>query len=308
MYRKTLHGKRLRKQPGRLILKKMYITFKCHRLRTRPQTLRVSPCIFMSLWMTIFFPFSAHAKSFAGLIYPLHDITLSAGVSGLVMKRLALAGQNVKADQPLLLLDDRMQNLESNRRRIIFEDQSDIQATRERLRILDTLLSDLRAVFNKTGSISKDELLRLEAEQLASHGRLAQLVEQKKREQLDYESAERERLQRHILAPINGVITKVLPQVGEWAKAGDPMLHMVDTSVAVLRLAVPYNLAGSLKVGAKQLIRLEPGSSVSEVTGQIKFVSPVADAASGLVQVEVSFNNPGQRIKTGIKGMIDIAP
>lgn len=286
----------------------MHFISQCHELRARLKHVRSSLWLFASLGLTVLLPFSAHAKSFAGLIYPLHDITLSAGVAGLVMKRLVLPGQSVKADQTLLLLDDRMQDIESNRRRIIFEDQSEVHATRDRLRILDTLLKDLRAVFDKTESVSKDELLRLEAEHLASQGRLAQLVEQKKREQLDYESAERERLQRHILAPINGVITKVLPQVGEWAKAGDPMLHMVDTSVAVLRLAIPYNLAGSLKVGAKQLIRLEPGSSVSEVTGQIKFVSPVADAASGLVQVEVSFNNPGQRIKTGIKGMIEIAP
>jgi multidrug efflux pump subunit AcrA (membrane-fusion protein) len=47
---------------------------------------------------------------------------------------------------------------------------------------------------------------------------------------------------------------------------------------------------------------------MAEVTGQIKFVSPVADPASGLVQVEISFSNPGHRIKTGIKGSIDIGP
>ena len=262
------------------------------------------------LWLclALLLPPGAHAKSFSGLIYPVHDITLSAGVSGLVMKRLVLPGQAVKADQLLLQLDDRLQSIESNRRRVIFEDQSELQATRDRLRILDTLLNDARAVFNSTGSISKDELLRLEAEQLASRGRLAQLIEQKKREQLDYESAEGDRLQRHITAPISGVVTKVTPQVGEWVKAGDSLLHLVDTSVAILRLAVPHNLANALETGAQQLIRLESGSSVTEVPGQVKFVSPVADPASGLVQVEVSFSNPARRIKTGIKGTIDVAP
>jgi multidrug efflux pump subunit AcrA (membrane-fusion protein) len=169
-------------------------------------------------------------------------------------------------------------------------------------------MQDARAVFNKTGSISKDELLRLEAEQLASRGRVEQLVEQKKREQLDYESAERDRLQRHITSPINGVVTKVIPQVGEWAKAGDPMLHLVDTSIAILRLSVPHSVAGALKVGSRQVIRLEAGSGESQVMGVIKFVSPVADPASGLVQVELSFNNPSGRIKTGIKGTIEINP
>lgn len=256
----------------------------------------------------IFFPLAGHTKTFSGLIYPLHDITLSAGVSGLVMKRLVLPGQTVKTDQLLLQLDDRVQAIETERRRVIVEDQSELQAARERHRILSILLKDSLTVFEATGSISKEEILRLEAEQLASQGRLTQLIEQKKREQLEFESSERDRLLRHITAPINGVVTKIIPQVGEWAKAGDPILHMVDTSVAVLRLAVPHALAKSLKPGAKQLIRLEPGSSVAEVTGQIRFVSPVADAASGLVQVEITFPNHGQRIKTGIKGTIELAP
>lgn len=276
----------------------------CHLFQSPGKRTRWSLWLCMALWL----PVGSNAKSFSGLVYPLHDITLSAGVSGLVMKRLVRPGREVKANQLLLRLDDRLQIIESNRRRVIFEDQSELQATRDRLRILDMLLLDTRTVFDRTDSVSRDELLRLEAEQLASQGRLAQLVEQKKREQLEYESAEGDRLQRHILAPISGVVTKIIPQVGEWAKAGDPMLHMVDASVAVLRLAVPHTVAGALKVGAKQLIVLESDSGAVEVTGVIKFVSPVADAASGLVQLEVNFKNPGSRIKTGIKGTIDIAP
>lgn len=282
----------------------MHNALPCHLLQALAKRARWSLWLCLALWL----PVGSSAKSYSGLVYPLHDITLSASVSGLVVKRLVRPGREVKANQLLLRLDDRLQIIESNRRRVIFEDQSELQATRDRLRILDMLLLDTRTVFDRTDSVSRDELLRLEAEQLASQGRLAQLVEQKKREQLEYESAEGDRLQRHILAPISGVVTKIIPQVGEWAKAGDPMLHMVDASVAVLRLAVPHTVAGALKVGAKQLIVLESDSGAVEVTGVIKFVSPVADAASGLVQLEVNFKNPGSRIKTGIKGTIDIAP
>jgi RND family efflux transporter MFP subunit len=252
--------------------------------------------------------FAGQAKSYTGLIYPMHDVTMSAGVSGLVIKRPVQPGQAVKAGQLLLQLDDRLQIIESNRRRAIADDESELQAARDRLRILDTLLQDTRAVYERTGSISKDELLRLEAEQLVSHGRVAQLGEQERRERLDFDSAESDRLLRHITAPISGVVTKIIPQVGEWAKSGDAVLHLVDTSTAVLRVAIPHHLASRLKVGTKQLIKLEAGSSVADINGQIKFVSPVADPASGLVQVEISFSNAGQRIKTGIKGTVELEP
>lgn len=250
----------------------------------------------------------AQAKMFSGLIYPLHDITLSAGVAGLVMKRLVVPGQSVKAGQVLLLLDDRLQIIESDRRKVIYEDNSEVVASRERAAILTTLFKDSRTVFEETGSISKDELLRLEAEYIAAKGRVEQLIAQKKREYLDYESAERERLQRHIAAPISGIVTKVLPQVGEWAKPGDPIILLVDPSTAVLQVAIPHTEAGSLKLGAQQKIQLETGGSITHVTGRIAFVSPVADPASGLVEVKINFTNPQLAIKPGIKGYIDIMP
>lgn len=251
---------------------------------------------------------SAAAKTFSGLIYPLHDITLSAGVAGLVMRREVQLGQYVKADQVLLQLDDRTQAIESNRRKVIYEDLSEVNAARERLRILTVLLKDAKAVFNATGSVSKDELLRLEAEQLAASARVDQLVEQKKREKLDFESAEHDRLQRRIVAPVSGVITKLTPQVGEWAKPGDAVISLVDASTAILRVAIPHSEARMLKVGATQVIKTEPNGSAgaASVVGRITFVSPVADPASGLVQVEMTFNNPKYAVKPGTQGTIDI--
>lgn len=247
-----------------------------------------------------------YARTFSGLIYPMHDITLSAGVTGLVTQRSVQLGQSVKADQVLIQLDDSLQVIESNRRKVIFEDKSEIYAARERSRILTTLLRDAQAVFASTGSISKDEILRLEAEQVASSARLEQLIEQKKRELLDFETSERERMLRRITAPVDGIVTKLTPQVGEWAKPGDPVVSLVDASTAILRLAVPHVEANTLKVGAAKMVKLEPGSIVAQITGRISFVSPVADPASGLVQVEITFNNTKHGIKPGIKGMIDI--
>ena len=263
----------------------------------------IAPLVWLALLLG---SLGAQAKTFSGLIYPLHDITLSAGVAGLVMKRLVTPGQYVKADQVLLLLDDRLQTIESERRKVIYEDQSELLAARERTIILSTLLKDSRDVFRDTGSISKDELLRLEAEYIASNGRMEQLVEQKKRERLDYESAERERLQRHITAPISGIVTKVIPQVGEWAKPGDPIILLVDASTAVLHVAVPHKEVGGLKVGSVQTIQLESGSALKQTTGRVTFISPVADPASGLVEIKVTFTNPQLTIKPGIKGHIEI--
>lgn len=264
-------------------------------------------------WITRFFLLAIlggsvqlQARTISGLVYPLHDVTLSAGVAGLVMQRLVAPGQRVRMNQVLLILDDRLQVIESERRKIIFEDQSELASIRERTAILSTLLEDSRAVFTQTGSISKDELLRLDAEYLASKGRLEQIFEQKKRERLEYGSAERERLQRHITAPFNGIVTKVIPQVGEWAKPGDAIILLVDSSTSVLHVAIPHKELGNIKVGSLQNIVLETGTSVTQITGRVSFVSPVADPASGLVEIKITFPNNKLDFKPGIKGHIEI--
>ncbi len=269
-----------------------------------PAGARWSTCL---LWLVLLTtPIGSHARTFSGLVYPLHDVTLSAGVAGLVMQRLVEPGNRVRAGQVLLVLDDRLQVIESERRKVIFQDQSELASVRERTAILSSLLENSQAVFKQTGSISKDELLRLDAEYIASKGRLEQLIEQKKREQLDYESAERERKQRQITAPFSGVVTKIIPQVGEWAKPGDPIVFLVEPSTAVLHLAIPHKELEGLKMGSVQRVLLETGGGATQAPGRVTFISPVADPASGLVEVKITFANTQLAIKPGIKASIEL--
>lgn len=249
---------------------------------------------------------NAQAGMHAGLVFAMHDITLSAGVAGLVMKRLVEPGERVKANQVLLQLDDRLQQIESDRRKAIFRDQSEIDSVRDRTGIIFILLNDAKAVFNKTGAISREELLRLEADYVTSKGRLEQLLEQKKREVLEHESAERERLQRYVIAPVDGVIVKMIPQVGEWAKPGDPIISLVDATTALLHLTIPHKEARSLRVGMPQAVMLDVSDSVFRTMGRVSFVSPVADPASGLVEVRIMFSNSQLIVKPGIKGRIEL--
>ncbi len=248
----------------------------------------------------------SHCATFTGLVYPIHDVTLSAGVSGIVQRRLIVPGQRVKSDQLLISLDDQIQTIESSRRKAILDDDSETAAARDRLRILTELFAASRSVHERTGSISKDELLRLEVEFTAAQGRLDQLVAQKKREALEYQLAEKDRQLRHYLAPVTGTVAKIFPEVGEWVKPGDPLLHLVDASTGVLHLAVPLKEAKGLREGQPMRIRFETHLEDAPTVGRVEFVSPIADPASGLVVVKINFANGSFRIRPGVKGAVDI--
>lgn len=252
-------------------------------------------------------PLAARAGDYPGLLQPLHDVTLSSGVGGVVASRRVRPGSQVRAGQVLMVLDDRLQSVEAQRRRVILDDTSELKATEERLRISRGLYEDAKKVFDKTGSISRDELARLEAEYLATQGRLEQLQAQKKRERLEQQGAEQEQQMRQLVAPVAGVVTKVDIEPGEFAKAGEPLVRLVDASTLVFKANLPMAAVGGLKPGAVVPVLVEDGAQVARVVARLTFVSPVADAASGLVEVRARIANPHNRLRAGSKALLHLA-
>jgi RND family efflux transporter MFP subunit len=248
----------------------------------------------------------ALAATFTGLVHPIKDVTLSAGVSGIVQSRLVQPGQRVQRGQAVVALDDQAQQIEADRRKAILADDSELVSTRQRVRILTELFDVAKSVYERTGSISKDEVLRLEAELATSRGRVEQLEAQKGREKIEYEAAQQERRQRHYAAPIGGTVARMFPEVGEWVKPGDPLLQLVDVSTGVLQLNVPLKEALGLRAGQSLGLRFETHPNDAPTPGRVDFVSPVADPASGLVLVRVHFANSNLRIRPGVKGTVEL--
>lgn len=249
-------------------------------------------------------PLLALAQDYPGLVQPRHDITLASGVGGIVASKRVRPGSRVAANQVLMVLDDRLQAVEAGRRRVIMEDTSELRATEERARISRTLYEDARRVYEKTGAISRDELMRLEAEATASRGRLDQLRAQKEREKLEHHGAQQERQMRQLVAPVAGVVTKADIEVGEWAKPGEPLIRLVDSSRLVFKANLPMAAAARLKVSDMVPVIVEDGARAVATGAKVSFVSPVADAASGLVEVRADIANPGARLRPGAKAVL----
>lgn len=250
---------------------------------------------------------TAHAADYTGLVHARHQLTLSVAVPGIVARVAVQPGMRVAAQAPLLLLDDRIQAAEAQRRQVVLDDLSETRATEERLKIVQPLAEDARKLVGTKGAISREDAARSELDWVATRGRLAQLEAQKKRERVEHEAAELERQQRRLLAPVAGVVTKVAIDVGEWARPGDALVELVDASELHLRVNVPAAAARSLKEGATLQVGFEPALGLAPVQGQVSFISPAVDASSGLTALRVRFANPGGRIPPGIKGLISIA-
>ncbi|MBW8844504.1 MAG: efflux RND transporter periplasmic adaptor subunit [Burkholderiales bacterium] len=245
----------------------------------------------------------ALAADYVGIVHARHKLSLSLPVTGVVAKVAVEPGQKVGAGQALILLDERPQALEEQRRRTMYEDGSELRATEERLKVVQPLAEDARKLAASRGAISREDAARNELDLIATRGRLAQLQTQKEREKVEMQLAEADRQQRRLLAPVAGVVTKVGIDVGEWAKPGDTLVELVDASVLHLRVNVPAAAARKLKDNQALPIAIDGGEAVN---GNVSFISPVTDAASGLVEIRVRFSNPAGRIAAGSKGIVKL--
>jgi RND family efflux transporter MFP subunit len=247
---------------------------------------------------------SVQAADWVGLAFPVSDVKVSASVAGLVQNISVRPGHAVKPGDVLLELDSSSQQVELRRRAVLLDDDSELQTARSRLAALADLLQMTEVVANKSQSVSREELIKARIEKVSAEGRLQQLVAQKARERVEHEQAQLELQQRTVRAPMAGVVVDVPMQVGEWAKPGDVLMRLADISLVELRLNLPQTAAASFRLGARVAARFEAGSAQVQATGLVNFVSPLADSASGLVDVRIRFANPNGRIRPGAKAVI----
>jgi RND family efflux transporter MFP subunit len=242
-----------------------------------------------------------------GLVYPVADVQFGVPVAGVVQRLLVKSGQTVRTGQALLEMESQSQQLELQRRTLVAQDSSELEATQSRLQVLDEMLQLSELVASRSQSISKEELAKQRLERMSTHGRLQQLQAQKLRERVELQLAQTDLEQRTLRAPRAGVVVEVAIEAGEWAKPGDALFRLVDTGLVELRVNAPQADVHGVRVGQRMAASFESGGVPVQAEGVVHFVSPVADTASGLVDMRLRFANPKGLIRPGAKGRLSLS-
>jgi len=121
---------------------------------------------------------------------------------------------------------------------------------------------------------------------------------QYKQAQLNWQEAKLNLDRTEITAPIAGVISKRWVTTGQRVTTAEPLFSIVNLDEMIVRVNVPETDLAKCYVGQEVLITSDflPGERIS---GTIKRISPVIDAASGTFSVTVGISDPQQRLKPG---------
>ncbi len=242
-----------------------------------------------------------------GIVYPIHDINLSLPLDGIVTSVPVKAGQHLVKEDLLIQLDDQLQQLEVQRRKRIWEDDSQINSARENLTLLESLVATKEELFETSRTVSQSELKRNQIQLNQVQGEYQALLEAKAKAELEYRIAAEILDSYQLRAPIDGTIVDIIPSEGEWVRTGDPVIRLVDTRTCYLDLDV--DLMTSRRIAAKDtqlFVQVSVGETTVRRAGSADFISAVADAGSGLLRVKVYFDNTDNAITPGITGQLII--
>lgn len=246
------------------------------------------------------------ADSVVGITKPIHDIELSFPVDGVVSKVLIKEGQKVKQGDDLLHLDNQLQLQELNRRKVLLNDRSKLQTSIHNKEVMNELVNNNRQLHNYMGAVSREDVRKLEMQYAGVEGDFLAAKQEKKREEIELNMAQRELERRILRSPIDGVITELAIEQGEWAQPGKMVLHIIDTTKSFLEVNINVNdiYSRDLKLNSKLVIQFKTGDSDIQKIGTVTFISPMVDKSSSLVRVKIEFDNGDGAILLGMSATI----
>lgn len=233
-----------------------------------------------------------------GIVYSKNETKLSFQIDGILSQISVKEGEKINKNDLILKLDDTLQSLEVQRRKEILLDNAEYNSNVKNLEVIQSLLLTTKKLYDKTASVSKDELSNLQIQEESLKGKVAAYKSKKIQEDVEYKIAKEVLNKYRLVSPINGIVTNLKYQEGEWVKTGDIVVTVVDTDNCYVDLNLEEPIARTLKLNSEVLITTN-NKTISK-KGEISYIAPSAEATSALVKVRVSFINAEPKITPGV--------
>ena len=244
--------------------------------------------------------------SFPGITEPITDVMLSLPVEGRIFKIFFKEGGKVKKEQIILELDKELENLEVKRRKLIWQSKAELEAAAARVNLLKKQFDSTKELFESTGSVSREELEEKELEYNLAIAEKNRTEMEEEKQEIEYEMALQNQKRRKLVSPVSGVIVKIFLDEGESIKPGESLVHVVDIKKCLFVSNVEEQLGRSLKKGQQVRLLIGNDSFAINKKGVIAYISPVADPASGLLEVKVEFENNDQSVRPGVAATMQL--
>ncbi|CAB3857311.1 efflux RND transporter periplasmic adaptor subunit [Achromobacter mucicolens] len=206
-----------------------------------------------------------------GSLEATRQVMVAAEVDGRVAQILFTPGEAVKTGQLLVQLNDAPEQGELAR--------------------LQAQARNARALLDRTR--------RLVPLQAATREQLDQAVADHEQAAADVRRVQALIDQKRIKAPFDGVLGVRRVNLGQFARAGDPLVSLTDASSLYANLTLPEQALGALRVGQPVAVTVDAHAG-REFPGKVTTVEPQVDPGTRTVRVQALLANPDGALSAGM--------
>jgi multidrug efflux system membrane fusion protein len=137
---------------------------------------------------------------------------------------------------------------------------------------------------------------KLKTESYVSEAQLQEAVAALEAARTELTRAQLDLTYMNVRAPFDGALQSRIVEVGDFLKRGDPIATFVDNRTIIVSANLSEFDARYVNVGDTAEARLATGGTVR---GRIRYVAPVADAATRTFEVELEVDNSKGQLRAG---------
>ena len=238
-----------------------------------------------------------------GFIEPYKQIELSSDELGAIAEVFVAEGDFVTQNTPIAQLDARVQELQLKLATQVASTKSELVGAEQILAKRRSILNRLRNLQSQ-GHAGDAEIIRAEMELSIAESNVLSAKEDAAVRKIEMQRAAMQLERRSVLAPFDGVVSKIHRDRGEYLS---PLKPEVATIVQIDRLMATFNVPSSkvsmFKVGATFQVELASGKTVDAV---VEKIGVITDAQSGTVVIELVIENADGNIRSGESVVLNI--
>jgi RND family efflux transporter MFP subunit len=233
---------------------------------------------------------------------PYRDISVAASEMGTLSELRVVEGAIVKQGDILAVMDDDIlrASLEVARRSMNAEGllksaQADLDMKIQEKEKLKQL--------RERDHASQQEVDRIQTEIRVAEARLLSVNEDLEVKQLESRRIESQLKQRQVIAPMDGVISELSREAGEFVSPSDPTIaRLVQLDPLLIVFSVP--LSQRNEVEKDQVVELKLGTDQVRAEGIVEYVSPTSDTSNSSVRVKVRLPNSVRQHQSGERAIL----
>ncbi len=231
-----------------------------------------------------------------GQIYPSKDVMILPKTPGKVSRINVEIGDKVSKDQILFVLDDEdIQKQVKQANAALNAANKSYEITSEQIKNAQINFERTKELYEK-GAIPKSQYEQ--AELAASEKALEAAQAQVNQAQISYDQLKEALDNTIIKAPIDGIVSSMNIDEGEFASNAQPAMNLIDVDQLYVQINVTENIVSKIKEGQEVSISID--SLSKQIKGKIDKIHPASDPRTKLYPVKININNEEQEIMAGM--------